>query len=1140
MSIFKDTLKQYVQDQLTARQVVVAQQGKPGPGQLVGSVSRDDKFLRYVSGKNAWVKMQSFVNCEYPIFNTNNEIIGYEGLKIGNKIYKGDELARKYILEGGTLFEEKDNQGNGTNKFTLRSGVGKRSSAYASDIDLGGNRPLGYRPLPGVTSIQITNKSAYGSLREATVKFYAWDKHQLEELELLYMRTGYSVLLEWGWSQYLQSGKFIKKDNGTEDYSNTLDNISIRNFDTPTIDIFYDNDILSPPENFTSDEVIYKKIESLNQSTNGNYDAMLGYVKNFSWQLMENGGFECTTVLISRGEIISTLKLSSNGPSFKSSLDNASSNPPLSTLDSILLNYSAIINEAEFINSDDPSKVGQFATTSSAVTNTSVADFKTDFKNKLEKSPLYAISGPETVLYNKSMLDTLYPSNGDTSFFGKFLLTDGNTDSGVGIEYIKMDYFIALINLYFNYKDTNNKTISQILIPNDTPCLASQNSVSIDPSTCIIYNSKAKFITGLPVEGALPKTVVKYDPTNNTYYYDHINSVPDEQFLDIDNLGKIGNGKIGNIFISIPRIIEIYRDQAGKNGDVLAIPFLKALLNKISQALGGINDFQFYTTKSSAQIIDVKYLEKGNVDEKYVFDLLGLKSICRDVKISSRVFESQSTMMAIAAQSGNTNVGDLYSSTQNYFNRGLKDRIVLDKVIWNDKSLTYFDYVKKIFTNLVTLRNYINSKCIGVNTEGNLIKITYPSPVEITNAASLLKTFLLQLNGADINFKAIIPFELEIVLDGIAGLVQGQIFKINKDILPSQYSASNIGFIITGLSHSLQNNDWITTVRTQVCLLDNENIKQELVNLSKLDEELGKLIEKREANIIFWSVLADYMTKISLEVYDYTKAYITDRTSLADITGDEDIFGYEISKKTPKLNTLTWRDATDALAENGASYFNENGKDHYFYAYYTYGRRKGDTRPASIINSTTFGDIFEPDIEKFYVNEWRQKAIDKATNAGNTDLVTKLNNAKTFDFRALAEITVNGQNKIVNIPGLSADNINKFLSFPLKLNKYPNDWLKDSFVFRSPDYVDFTKSNTTPTGGIQYNFNSNALKQTDFFIPTSDPQTFYYNSRIFSNPNDLFKVWYRYIIDSGFFSNVDAQILPTYDIIGSGKVFSIY
>jgi hypothetical protein len=1102
MSIFKDTLKQYVQDQLTARQVVVSQQGKPG--QQVNSVYRDDKFLRYVAGKNAWVKMQSFVDVD--------------NLKIGNKPYNNSELARKYILEGGTLFEEKDNQGIGTNRFTLRSGIGKGSSTYASDIDLGGDRPLGYRPLPGITSIQINNKSAYGSLREATVKFYAWDKHQLEELELLYMRTGYSVLLEWGWSQYLQSGKFIKKDDGTENYSNTLDNVSIRNFDTPTIDIFYDNDIISPPENLTSDEVIYRKIESLNQSTNGNYDAMLGYVKNFSWQLMENGGFECTTVLISRGEVISTLKLSSNGPSFVSTLNASTATPPLSLFESLMLNYSAVINEKEFSN-NNPNSVGQFATTASAVTNTSVTDFVNDFKNRL-KAPLYAISGPSVALYNKTIQSTLYPSDGNTRQFGKFLLTDGNTDSGVGIEYIKMDYFIALLNLYFNFKDANNKTISQILIPNDTPCLASKNSVSIDPSTCIIYNNKATFITGLS-QGALPKTMVKYDPTTNLYYYDNDASVGDEQFLNSDGLGKIGN-----IFIAIPKILEIYRSESGGTTDVSVISFLKTLLNKISQALGGINDFQLYTTKSSAQIIDVKYLEKGAGKTKYEFDLLGLKSICRDVKITSRVFESQSTMMAIAAQSGNANVGDLYSSTQNYFNRGLRDRVALDKVIWNDKYPTYLDYIKKIFTNLVVLQNYINSKCIGVDTGGSLAKITYPTPTEISNASSLLKTFYLQLNGDDINFKAIIPFELEIVLDGLSGLVQGQIFKINKNILPSQYSNSNIGFIITGLSHSLQNNDWVTTVKTQVCLLDNENIKQELVDLNKLNEELGKFIERRESNIILWSVLADYMVKISLDVYGYTKSYVDSN----------------------KLNTLTWKDTTDALADAGAKYFNESDKDHYFFAYNTYGRysninrRYEDTYESAKINSTTFGDIFEPDIAKFYTNVWRPAAIAKATNDGNTDLVTKLNNFKTLDdVRALAEITVNGQNKTSSVP-IAIPNLDKFLSFPLKLKSSPNDYLKDSFIFRSPDYVEFTKSNTTPTPAtdgsiVQYTFNNNALVQDGLFISTSDPQTFYY--RFPKNNSDLFKIYYNYIVDSGFF-NLDAQFLPSKTELNAGKVFSIY
>jgi hypothetical protein len=289
-------------------------------------------------------------------------------------------------------------------------------------------------------------------------------------------------------------------------------------------------------------------------------------------------------------------------------------------------------------------------------------------------------------------------------------------------------------------------------------------------------------------------------------------------------------------------------------------------------------------------------------------------------------------------------------------------------------------------------------------------------------------------------------------------------------------------------------------------------------------------------------VLADYMVKISLDVYGYTLAYIN-KTSLADITGDETLFGLEISKKTPKQSELTWRDTTDALADAGAKYFNESDKDHYFFAYNTYGRysninrRYEDTYESAKINSTTFGDIFEPDVAKFYTNVWRPAAIAKATNDGNTDLVTKLNNFKTLDdVRALAEITVNGQNRTVSVP-ITIPNLDKFLSFPLKLNSSPNDWLKDSFVFRSPDYVEFTKSNTTPTGGVQYTFNNNALVQDGLFISTSDPQTFYY--RFPKNNSDLFKIYYNYIVDSGFF-NLEAQFLPSKTELNAGKVFSIY
>ena len=164
-----------------------------------------------------------------------------------NPKYKGDQLSKKYILEGGTLHDVgKDNLGS------LRSGIGKRDGVYLSDIDIishngtQASRLYGIRPMPGITSAQIINKSAYGSLREATINFYAWDKHQLEELELLFMRTGYTVFFEWGWSQYLDF-KTLKGLNESPT------DILIKNFDTPTLNCF---------QTGLMDDVIYRKIAS--------------------------------------------------------------------------------------------------------------------------------------------------------------------------------------------------------------------------------------------------------------------------------------------------------------------------------------------------------------------------------------------------------------------------------------------------------------------------------------------------------------------------------------------------------------------------------------------------------------------------------------------------------------------------------------------------------------------------------------------------------------------------------------------------------------------------------------------------------------------------------------------------------------
>jgi hypothetical protein len=172
MSIFKESFKPEIRAQLEARQVAIQK--------------RDATAITYFNARTAWVKMTSAVN-----------------------VNGSSDLAQDYVLLGGVLFGSSQ----------PKSGVGTGTeNAYSTTTGREKHR-LGMRPMPGITGIDVKTKSAYGSLMEATVNFVCWDIRQLEELELLYMRPNYSVLLEWGWIPYLTNGGGL---GSTIDFNTTV------------------------------------------------------------------------------------------------------------------------------------------------------------------------------------------------------------------------------------------------------------------------------------------------------------------------------------------------------------------------------------------------------------------------------------------------------------------------------------------------------------------------------------------------------------------------------------------------------------------------------------------------------------------------------------------------------------------------------------------------------------------------------------------------------------------------------------------------------------------------------------------------------------------------------------------------------
>ncbi|MFN9899425.1 MAG: hypothetical protein ACK55Z_11675, partial [bacterium] len=80
--------------------------------------------------------------------------------------------------------------------YQQRAGLGK-DGAYGI-LGTDEIQQFGYKPMPGITSVTIDTQGKLGSLRAATINFKCWDKAQLDIIDALYFKLGFTMFLEWG------------------------------------------------------------------------------------------------------------------------------------------------------------------------------------------------------------------------------------------------------------------------------------------------------------------------------------------------------------------------------------------------------------------------------------------------------------------------------------------------------------------------------------------------------------------------------------------------------------------------------------------------------------------------------------------------------------------------------------------------------------------------------------------------------------------------------------------------------------------------------------------------------------------------------------------------------------------------------
>jgi hypothetical protein len=214
-------------------------------------------------------------------------------------------------------------------------------------------------------------------------------------------------------------------------------------------------------------------------------------------------------------------------------------------------------------------------------------------------------------------------------------------------------------------------------------------------------------------------------------------------------------------------------------------------------------------------------------------------------------------MIAIAAQD-RENVASLQSSTYAYLNRGLKDRLFVsstDSKSEKDVAKGTVEYYKQLYSNTISLIYYVNNYVIP---NQNINPQYYSSNVGAMN--TYLNTLLVQIErGTD--YKAIVPISVEMTVDGLSGFTIGQIFTVNKDVLPRDYENKSVGFIVTGISNDVNTHSWTTTITSQLCLLDQDKRQEEsLRNVDAILGELQTAISQNKADnlnsIAYYKVLA--------------------------------------------------------------------------------------------------------------------------------------------------------------------------------------------------------------------------------------------------------------------------------------------
>lgn len=276
------------------------------------------------------------------------------------------------------------------------------------------------------------------------------------------------------------------------------------------------------------------------------------------------------------------------------------------------------------------------------------------------------------------------------------------------------------------------------------------------------------------------------------------------------------------------------------NGKTPLINLLTDLLNGISNALGGINTLEPFIdeVENLVKIVDQSTLPgkyeilsaigKVKPSDTTILNLYGYYNrlregtgagFVRSFGIKTEISPNLATMLSIGAQAAGSVVGE-DATALSKLNEGLEDRIkndVVDAIVKSDKTKSKTEELAERFPN--ANKNFAEAAFQLGSLNGS---VPTWDPENINSYTQLQSDFLTYLNAKQAittkkpsSSTGFIPINLNLTLDGISGLKIYNALRVDTSYLPSNYPVA-MDFIITGLSHTIQNNVWVTEIDTNM------------------------------------------------------------------------------------------------------------------------------------------------------------------------------------------------------------------------------------------------------------------------------------------------------------------------------------